>query len=172
MSVTQVWFTFIPYLASTLATPFGGLLSDYIAKRTGSRTLARKATSGLACMGAALFVVLFASISSNVAVAIAAISGCTAIFALNAGGFDAAYLDIAAPEYAGLMKSVANTLGAASGAIAVSVSTLLLQYSGSWRVVFAMQSVWVILATILFVGFGSAEMVLTRDRIRAKQHSS
>jgi len=165
LKATDVWFTFVPYLSSTLAAPFGGFLSDYLAKRTRSRELARKITTSLACSGAGVLVLAF-SCAPTVPMAVLAISCSLGIFSLNAGGFDAAYLDISEPQYAGLMKSVANTLGAASGAIAVSVAALLLEWSGSWRFVFAMQANWVFAATAVFVKFGSSTTVLTDSRFQ------
>lgn len=163
MAVEDVWFTFVPYLCMTLFSFVGGALSDHLAARTRSLSVARKSTTALACTGAGVMVIAFAA-ASGYRGALAAISLSLALFALNAGGFDAAYLDMAEPMYAGLLKSVANTFGAMSGAIAVAVAALLLQWSGSWRFVFCMQAIWVFTAAAVFSKWGSTTCVLTEAR--------
>ncbi len=163
LTAEDVWFTFVPYAASTCIAPLGGFISDGIAARYRSRTIGRKFTTALSCGAGGVMVLAFAS-AQSVAAAVAAISISLGLFSLNAGGFDAAYLDISEPSYAGLMKSVANTLGAASGAIATALATKMFEFSHSWRFVFVMSSTWAFAAAAVFVKFGSSNTVLTDAR--------
>lgn len=159
----DVWFTFVPYATSACIAPLGGVISDGIATKYRSKTIGRKVTTALSCCGGGVMVLAFAS-ARTVPLAVLAISVALGMFSLSAGGYDAAYLDISEPSYAGLMKSVANTLGAASGALATALATRMFEFSHSWRFVFAITSTWAFAAAAVFVRFGSSNTVLTDAR--------
>lgn len=165
---TRLWFTFIPYATMACTAVLGGILADGVAAKTGSLLTARRLVTTLSCGGTGAMIALFAS-TTAIPHAIAAISAALAFFSLNCGGYEASFLDVAEPQYAGLLKSVANTLGATSGALAVAIAAKLFKWSGSWRFVFAAQSAWCFAAGMMFSRYGSAECVLTEARFAGEE---
>lgn len=148
LAVGDAWYAFIPYAAAALAAPLRGILSDTLAGR-GDVARARKTTTTMPCVRTTVFMLAF-SRAQSIEEALFVIACCLACFALNAGGFESAYLDIAKTRYVALFKSIANTMGAASGAVAVKAVSTLLAWSGDWRVVFAAQAGWVSVAALVY----------------------
>lgn len=154
-------FTFIPYAAMAFAANAGGYMSDSLIRSGTNITLVRKIVTVIACVGAALSLVVFSQMQT-VSSSIAAASFSMAFMSMHSGGFESAYMDLASPKSTGIFKAVANTLASVAGFIAVPLSTYILYlFNGSWRSMFASLSVLHILGMVIFTSAYSAERVLT-----------
>lgn len=80
----------------------------------------------------------------------------TALGAFVTGGFAVNHMDIA-PKYAGTMMGITNTAGTIPGVIGVFVSGLILEWTGSWALVFQVASAITVFGLVFFLAFASGE---------------
>lgn len=155
--------TFLPYAAMALASNLGGFLADSLLTRGLPLTRVRKLVTAVSNTGAAVCIVAFA-MAETVPMALLFIALSLSFQSLNTGGFESSYLDVAQSSLAGLFKSVANTLGALSGMLAIRLSTLILRWSdGSWRVMFASLAVWHCIGALIFTTYATSDRILVED---------
>lgn len=158
-------FTFIPYAAMAIAANGGGHLADMLIRKGYHITNVRNGVTTVASIGAAIMLVLFTR-AQSISVAIGAMSVSMAFMSIHSGGFESAYLDLASPASTGLFKATSNTIASFAGFLAIPLSTRVLKLvGGSWRLMFASLAIWHILMLVVFVGFYSAERVLTETAL-------
>ena len=88
--------------------------------------------------------------------AIAVMTAGTALGAFVTGGFAVNHMDIA-PKYAGTMMGITNTAGTIPGVIGVFVSGLILEWTGSWALVFQVAAGITLFGLVFFLLFSSGE---------------
>lgn len=159
---TSLSFTFVPYATMAISSNVGGLLSDKFVSMGFSLTYSRKMVTVIANGGAAILLIMF-SMAKNVTTALVFVSLSMAFMSLNTGGFESMFLDMASPSLSGMFKAVANTMASFSGFVAIPLATLILQWSGSWRVVFGSLSFWYTLMATVFCAFAKSDRVLTEE---------
>lgn len=163
VGTTSLSFTCMPYLAMVIFSSCGGWTADWLANRGIPLTRVRKMMMAVSCSGTALCIALF-SVATSVRVALACVTCALACYSLSTGGFEASYLDIASPSLAGTFKSVANTLGAFSGFLAMPYSTAVLWIlNGSWRGLFATVTLFQLISLSVFVRYGTAKRLLIEE---------
>jgi MFS transporter, ACS family, solute carrier family 17 (sodium-dependent inorganic phosphate cotransporter), other len=160
VKVASLSVTAVPYVAMAVCCNVGGWGADHLTSRGMSLTRVRKSVTALSCAGAATFFILF-SLAPTMNSALACVTLGLCFQSLGTGGFESSYLDMAQPSLAGTFKSVANTLGALSGCVAMPYTTLVLYLSGgSWRMVFALLCVFHVASMGVFISYATSKRVL------------
>lgn len=141
----------------------GGWGADYLTARGISLTRVRKVVTIISCTGSAIFYVLF-SFAPTVGSGILTVTLALCFQSLCSGGFDSSFLDMSSPSLAGTFKSIANTLGAGSGVIAMPYTTTMLHLTGgSWRAVFGCLAFYHVTAMIVFCRYATSERILVEE---------
>lgn len=163
MNLAALSFTAVPYISMAFCCNLGGWGADYLTTRGMSLTRVRKVVTIISCSGAAFFFIAF-SLAPTVGSAILAVTLALCFQSLCSGGFDSSYLDMSSPSLAGTFKSIANTLGAGSGVVAMPYTTTLLRLTdGSWRAVFGCLAFYHITAMIVFCRYSTSERILVEE---------
>lgn len=163
MNLAALSFTAVPYISMAFCCNLGGWGADYLISRGMSLTKVRKVVTIISCSGSAIFYIAF-SLAPTVGSGIVAITLALCFQSLCSGGYDSCYLDMSSPSLAGTFKSIANTLGAGSGVIAMPYTTMLLRLTdGSWRAVFGCLSFYHLAAMIVFCRYGTSERILVEE---------
>lgn len=156
-------FTFMPYFAMVLFSNVGGYIADMLLQRGMPLTRVRKLITTIANTGAACMLICF-SLSNELGVALGFISASMAFMALNTGGWESVFMDMASVGMVGMFKATANTFASLAGAVAIPLATIILDLAnGSWRITFASLSLWFFVMTGAFLTWGSADRVLTEE---------
>lgn len=144
----------LPYATSVVATILGGRVGDVLLRRGMNRLRLRKTMQGLSLGGAALGLsVIGYTTSVEVAVAIVCITNFA--LGLTIAGFASNHMDIA-PGHTGSLVGIAGMLGSLSSAVAVFVSGLLLDLTGSWTLVYQTAAVIALAGMVFYLRFASA----------------
>ena len=124
----------IPSLASFLFLNVAGWVTDKLIGAGRSLSLVRKLMQTIGFGGAAAVLAVVGYVESVVwAIALMSLGNMLVAFAL--GGWGSNHMDIA-PKHAGTLMGITNTAGTVPGIIGVFVSGLILQWTGSWILVF------------------------------------
>jgi len=152
------WFTMAPHVTLFLFLNVAGRLADALIERGMPVGRVRKLlnTVGFGGLAAALLVV--GHVESAVA-AIAVMSAGTAVGALVTGGFAVNHMDVA-PRHAGTLMGITNTAGTLPGVVGVYASGLILEWTGSWALVFQVAAGVVLFGMVFFLLFASGEREL------------
>ena len=127
--------TMIPSLAAFVALNAAGWVTDkVIASGRWSLTFIRKTMQVIGFGGGAIVLATVGYIES-VALAIALMTLGNAVGAFAMGGWGSNHMDIA-PKHAGTLMGLTNTAGTLPGIIGVFISGLILEWTGSWILVF------------------------------------
>jgi MFS transporter, ACS family, glucarate transporter len=141
-------YTSLPLLAGTAGDLGGGLVSDYLARRTGNLKMARR---GVAVFGFVLAAaaILPATLTRDPLASVR--YTCLAVFALEltVGVSWAIPLDIGA-DYAGSVAAVMNTCGNMGGALSPAALAYLVRAYG-WDVPFLVSAALCVIAAALFL---------------------
>lgn len=156
-------FTCMPYVAMAVFANFGGWAADALTAHGIPLTRVRKLVMAVSCSGAAIFIAMFAC-ANSVPIALVCITTGLIFISLATGGYEASYLDIACPALAGTFKSVANTLGAFGGFLAMPYTTLVLwALNDSWRGLFATLSLFQLASLVVFLRFSTSKRLLVEN---------
>jgi ACS family sodium-dependent inorganic phosphate cotransporter len=149
------WFTMIPNAASFVFLNVAGNVADRLIRSGMPVGRVRKLmqTVGFGGIAAALAVVGYVETAWA---AITVMSLGTALGAFVTGGFAVNHMDIA-PKYAGTMMGITNTAGTIPGVIGVYASGLILEWTGSWALVFQVASGVTLFGLVFFLLFASGE---------------
>ncbi|MCH7742101.1 MAG: ACS family MFS transporter [Proteobacteria bacterium] len=149
------WFTMIPHIASFLFLNIAGNIADRLIKNGMDVGRVRKLmqTIGFGGISASLMVVGYVE-TAWMAIAIMALG--SALGAFVTGGFAVNHMDIA-PKYAGTLMGITNTAGTIPGIIAVFISGLILELTGSWIIVFQLAGGVTLFGLVVFLLFSSGE---------------
>jgi MFS family permease len=151
-------FTSLPLACGIFGDALGGLISDFLARRTGNLKLARRvvAMTGFLLAGTAILPATFTAVPM-----VSVWWTCFALFALEltVGISWAIPLDIGG-EYAGSVSAVMNTWGNIGGAISPPVLAYLVSGYG-WNVPFVVASGFCLAAALLYLKIDPAERIVT-----------
>lgn len=145
----------LPYITMGVAVTFTSRHADeFIARGEMPLATVRRISTIVGFLGAGTFMLLITTSSW----AVSAIGYmCLALACNGAGpvaGYEAAKLDVAAPEYVGRLQSISNTLAAFAGIIGVPMVAFIKEATGSWEAVFLAMSLVFYSAAFVFHMFG------------------
>ena len=158
-----IW-TSLPFVASTLLTPTGGVISDKLVKKLG-RTWARRiiALTGLGLAGCFLAV---GAIVKNPYLAIAGLSLAVGFDQFAEPAFWAGTIDVAGP-LAGTACGVLNMMGNLGGVVSTALVPVLVKAFG-WTIALGTGSALAVLGALLWFGV-RAEPLQLSDFVHAPQ---
>jgi sugar phosphate permease len=128
------WFTTAVGMAGVIGDSVGGIVSDYLYKKTGSLTIARRNVIVFSLISSLLFLVpIF--IFENVFVLAACLSGAFFCLELTIGPIWSVPMDIA-PKFAGTASGIMNTGSAIAAIISPIVFGMIIDATGNWELPF------------------------------------
>ncbi len=149
------WFTMIPNAASFVFLNVAGAVADRLIRAGMPVGRVRKLMQTIGFGGIAAALAIVGTVETAWA-AIAVMSVGTALGAFVTGGFAVNHMDIA-PKYAGTMMGITNTAGTIPGVVGVYVSGLILEWTGSWALVFQTAAGITLFGLVFFLLFASGE---------------
>jgi ACS family sodium-dependent inorganic phosphate cotransporter len=123
-----------PTVISLVMAPAAGRLFDRLVSQGYNRRTIRRVMQSVAFAGITL-AMLTVTLTDSLMISVAVITLSNALGAFSIGGFATNHLDIA-PNQAGLLMGVTNTLAAVSSGASVFVSGWIQDVSGGWDAVF------------------------------------
>jgi predicted MFS family arabinose efflux permease len=134
------------FLCATVAELFGGMLSDYLLRRTGQKRIARSWLITI-CLLLALSALLPAITVHELIPGV--ISFTLALFFLDTAitPMWIATMDIA-PDYAGSSSALMNAAGAVAGILSPVAFGYILDLTGSWTLPFAVSMALMLLGSV------------------------
>ena len=123
-----------PTVISLVMAPAAGRLFDRLVAQGYNRRTIRRVMQSVAFAGITL-AMLTVTLTDSLMVSVAVITLSNALGAFSIGGFATNHLDVA-PNQAGLLMGVTNTLAAVSSGASVFVSGWIQDVSGGWDAVF------------------------------------
>ena len=123
-----------PTVISLVMAPAAGRLFDRLVAKGYNRRTIRRVMQSVAFAGITL-AMLTVTLTDSLMVSVAVITLSNALGAFSIGGFATNHLDVA-PNQAGLLMGVTNTLAAVSSGASVFVSGWIQDVSGGWDAVF------------------------------------
>lgn len=148
--------TMLPSVAAFIFLNVAGWVTDKtIASKRFSLTFIRKFMQTIGFGGGALVLAVVGYIES-VPLAIALMSLGNAIGAFAMGGWGSNHMDIA-PKHAGTLMGLTNTAGTIPGIIGVFISGLILEWTGSWVLVFQVAAAINIFGLVFYLIFARTD---------------
>lgn len=148
-------FTMIPAMASFLFLNVAGWVTDRLISSGMNVTFVRKLMQTIGFGGSAIVLAVVGYVeSAPLAIALMAFGNMVGAFAL--GGWGSNHIDLA-PKHAGTLMGLSNTAGTLPGIIGVFVSGLILQWTGSWILVFQVATALNIVGLVFYLIFASTE---------------
>lgn len=144
-----------PAVVAMLLTPVAGRVFDILISRGFNRLRVRKVMQSLA-FGSIAFTFAILGYVESVLAGILLVTFSNAMTACSAGGFATNHLEIA-PNQSGLLMGLTNTLGSLSSGLAILISGIVLDVTGSWVVVFQLAAAIAILGAVFYWRFASIE---------------
>jgi MFS family permease len=141
-------FTAGVFLAGVAGDLLGGLLSDWILRRTGNVTRARQSLVAVAFAGTACFIAPIIFVRHDVTVIALCLSGALFCLELMTGPMWAVPMDIA-PDHAGTAAGLMNTGSAVASILTPMVFGIVVDATGSWNAPFIGSFVFLILGALL-----------------------
>lgn len=123
-----------PTVISLVMAPAAGRLFDRLVSQGYNRRTIRRVMQSVAFAGITL-AMLTVTLTDSLMISVAVITLSNALGAFSIGGFATNHLDVA-PNQAGLLMGVTNTLAAVSSGASVFVSGWIQDVSGGWDAVF------------------------------------
>ena len=123
-----------PTVISLVMAPAAGRLFDRLVSQGYNRRTIRRVMQSVAFAGITL-AMLTVTLTDSLMISVAVITLSNALAAFSIGGFATNHLDVA-PNQAGLLMGVTNTLAAVSSGASVFVSGWIQDVSGGWDAVF------------------------------------
>jgi MFS family permease len=128
------WFTAAVGVAGVLGDSVGGIVSDWLCKRSGNLDIARRDVIVFSLLSSLLFLVpVF--IFDNVFVLAACLSGAFFCLELTIGPIWSVPMDIA-PKFAGTASGIMNTGSAVAAIISPIVFGMIIDATGNWELPF------------------------------------
>ena len=154
------FYAMLPLLAGTVGDLAGGLLSDFIAKRTGDLKLARRSVGASGFLLAAIMI-LPATFTPDPYLCV--VYTCIAMFGLEltVGVSWAVPLDIGG-DYAGSVSAVMNTCGNIGGAISPMILAYLVTSHG-WNIPFVVASAMCLTGALLYGLIDATQEIFPRE---------
>ncbi|HKO41787.1 MAG TPA: MFS transporter [Pyrinomonadaceae bacterium] len=153
------FFTSLPFVISTVLTPFGGTLSDFFSAKLGRRWGRRiVAISGFGLSAIFLFWGLKAD---DPYLAIAALSLSVGFEQFTEGAFWSTAIDIAGP-YAGAIAGLMNMAGNLGGVVSTALVPILVSQFG-WTFALGTGSVLALVAGLIWFGIQSDHEISSQN---------
>eukprot|EP00730_Choanoeca_flexa_P002734 TRINITY_DN11154_c0_g1_i3.p1 TRINITY_DN11154_c0_g1~~TRINITY_DN11154_c0_g1_i3.p1 ORF type:complete len:478 (+),score=66.96 TRINITY_DN11154_c0_g1_i3:97-1434(+) len=147
-----------PYIIMTSCSMLGGQVADYAIRSGVDKSYVRRLAEAFGYGIGATAMSLFMLVEPGfVASALLSISIGSSGFATS--GHEAAKLDVAPPEYVGLLQGVSNTLAALSGVLGVPIAAYINKAFNSWKAVFALVGLVYGVAGFIFYRQGTAVQI-------------
>ena len=154
-------FSGLPYVAKWLLTTAGGQLADCLRARHLLRTgTVRKLFCATGLLIPGIFLTAVGFLGCNRILIVFAVVISVGSSGLAVSGFSVNHLDLA-PQYAGTLMGLTNTLATISGFLGPQVVGALTYYESTrtqWQKVFYISTAIYCFGAIVFVVFGSAEL--------------
>jgi ACS family sodium-dependent inorganic phosphate cotransporter len=150
-------YAMLPYLAMLVAANGAGWLADGLIRRGVGITRVRKGFQSLCFVGSGVCLVLLSATTSQWLALLYLTLGLGAV-ATSAAGFLVNHLDIG-PRYAGVLMGITNTVGTIPGILAPVVTGFIVQFTGSWELVFYLAAAISGIGELIWVLFATGEQV-------------
>ncbi|MDP6377588.1 MAG: ACS family MFS transporter [Pseudomonadales bacterium] len=148
-------FTMIPSVASFLFLNVAGWTTDKLISHGMDVTFVRKLMQAIGFGGGALVLAVVGYVQSPM-MAIALMSFGSMVGAFALGGWGSNHMDLA-PRHAGTLMGITNTAGTVPGIIGVFVSGLILEWTGSWILVFQVAAAINVFGLVFYLIFASTK---------------
>lgn len=149
----------VPWLVSFLMGNISGAVADRLLARGVEPVRVRKLMQGLSFGGGALGLVLLAH-AGTAGTALALACCVTACFALGYAGFAPNAMDIA-PEYAGVLWGMSNTIATVPGIVGVYITGVLVERTGNYASPLYLTAGVSITGMLVYLACGSGRRLLT-----------
>ncbi len=147
--------TMIPAIASVFFLNVAGWVTDNLISRGLNLTFVRKMMQTIGFGGGAIVLAVVGYVESIPwAIALMSVGNMLGAFAL--GGWGSNHMDIA-PKHAGTLMGITNTAGTLPGIIGVFVSGLILQWTGSWVLVFQVAAAINVFGLVFYLIFAGTD---------------
>ncbi len=143
------FITMIPHIASFICLNLAGNIADRMISSGMAVIKVRKIMMTIGFGGIACSLAVVGYVES-VWLAIGIMTTGSALGAAVTGGFSVNHMDIA-PRHAGTLMGITNTAGTLPGIIAVYISGMILEATGSWALVFQTASVITLIGLVFFL---------------------
>jgi len=151
------WVTMIPHIASFIFLNVAGSIADRLVRSGMAIGKVRKLMQTIGCVGLSTALLIVGEVQS-VWLAITIMTIGNALGAFVVGGFVVNHMDIA-PKYAGTLMGITNTAGTIPGIIGVFVTGLILEFTGSWALVFQVTAGVTLFGLVFFLLFSSGKKI-------------
>ena len=153
----------IPYCVQFLVGLAVGFIADWMVYRLKvPLVVIRKGSQTIACLGAAIFLLLAGFAAKNITQGVIFITCALGINSLSNVGLSVAHFDIN-PEFAGIIFGMGNTAATLTGIIGVQATGLILKWTGSWPLVFLVAAFHYVMGVAVWLAFAHPDrkLVLT-----------
>ena len=144
-----------PTIVSLIMAPLAGRLFDRLVARGRDRLTVRRIMQSLAFVGITA-AMMGITLTDSLILSVTVITLSNALTAFSIGGFATNHLDIA-PNQAGLLMGVTNTLAAVSSSASVLVSGWIQDLSGGWDAVFLTAAGVSVLGAIIYASLAGVK---------------
>jgi len=151
------WYTMIPNAMAFLFMNVAGNVADRLIKRGMDVTRVRKLMQTIGFGGITIALAFVGEVHSA-PMAIAVMAAGSAIGGFVMGGFVVNHMDIA-PHSAGTLMGITNTVATIPGIIGVYVSGLILEWTGSWTLVFQVTAGVTLFGLLFYLFFASSKKI-------------
>jgi MFS family permease len=147
--------TMIPAIAAFFFLNIAGWITDKLISAGRNLTRVRKTMQTIGFGGGAIVLALVGYIESvPYAIAFMTLGNMVGAFAM--GGWGSNHMDIA-PRHAGTLMGITNTAGTVPGIIGVTVSGLILDWTGSWTIVFQLAAAINVFGLVFYLIFANTD---------------
>lgn len=161
-------YSMAPFLASAVASPIGGWLSDYLSQRFGKRV--GRCGIGLICLLLTAGLIYAGAAATDPYIAIMFLSlGAGALF-LSAAAYWATTIDLAR-TYAGTVSGFMNMGGNLGGALSPTLTPLLAQHIG-WEGALYVAAALALLSAFCWLGVHPERVIVADETVEALPHET
>ncbi|MDQ5921189.1 MAG: hypothetical protein QG673_1245 [Pseudomonadota bacterium] len=147
---TTGWVSTVPFLAGMIAVPLGGYLSDMLIKKYNFDFItARVRPALIGCLVAGIAVIPINYID-NLTIVVILFTISTFAISIRAGVLWALVSDISPKSAVGTFGGIQNCASFIGGALAPTISGIILQSTGNYNIVFGISGILVILAAFCY----------------------
>ena len=149
------YIAMLPHNTSFLCLNVAGNIADRMIVSGMGVTKVRKIMQTIAFGGLAICLFLVTTVET-VWTAIGILCLGKLFGAAGIGGFNVNHMDVA-PRHAGTLMGITNTAGTIPGIVGVAVTGLILEYTGSWDLVFQVTAGVTLFGMVFYLHFASGE---------------
>jgi len=150
----------LPYLLSGIAFVLSGILADVIRSRDWlSTTNTRKFFNTAGLLVNAIFILAISYMGCERTLVVTSLCIAVAMGTISSSGYNVNHIDLA-PQYAGILYGLTNSIATVSGVIGPYVVGVLTKYKETkeqWKIVFFISSAISLFGTIFYLIFGTGK---------------